>query len=274
MDGQNVIVTGSNTGIGFEIARGLAKLNATVILACRNEEKAKGAVEKIIASTGNKNVDYIVVDISIPQSIRKFFDIYKTKYGNKLKILINNGSIVAAQKEISSYGLELTFVTNVIGYHLLTNLLLESLKNDTPSRVVHVASRYAGGLRLDDINFNDRQYDCNEAYRNSKQAERMLTYALARRLQGSGVTVNCCHPGVIGTKLLKDLGFSSSSSPESGAQTPLYLAINPAIANISGQYFSDKVQTSCQFQKGIDEQEKLWSLCEKLTTEKQENTAS
>jgi len=272
MDGKNVIVTGANTGIGFEIARGLAKLNATVILACRNEEKAKEAVEKIIASTGNKNVDYIVVDISNQQSIRKFVDVYKTKYGNKLKVLINNGSIVAAQKEITTYGLEITFVTNVLGYHLLTNLLLETLKNDTPSRIVHVASRLAGGLRLDDINFNARQFDSNEAYRNSKQAERMLTYALARRIKEFGVTINCCHPGVINTKLLKDLGFNSSNSPESGAQTPLYLATSPAVASISGQYFSDKIKMECQFQQGIDEQEKLWSLCEKLTTEKQEST--
>jgi len=268
MDGQNVIITGSNAGIGFEIAHGLAKLNANVILACRNEEKAKSAVEKIIASTVNKNVDYMVIDISNQQSIRKFVDTYKTKYGNKLKVLINNGSIAATQKEFSSEGFELSFATNVLGYHLLTNLLLESLKNDTPSRIVHVASTYAGGLRLDDINFNSRSFDGNEAYRNSKQAERMLTYALARRLQGSGVIVNCCHPGVINTKLLSDLGFSSSSTPENGAQTPLYLASSPTVESISGQFFSNKMQTSCQFQKGIDAQEQLWTLCEKLTSEK------
>jgi len=268
---QNVIVTGSNTGIGFEVARGLAAMNATVILACRNEEKAKVAVQKIINSTGNKNVDYIAVDISNQKSIRNFVSTYKTKYGNRLKILINNGSIAATEKNMSEDGFEMTFSTNVLGYHLLTNLLLESLKNDKPSRIIHVASRLAGGLRLDDINFVKRSFDDNEAYRNSKQAERMLTYALARRLLGTDVTVNVCHPGVINTKLLSDLGFSSSATPEQGAQTILYLAVSPKVAQISGQFFSDKEIIFCQFQKNIDEQENLWNLCEKLTTKKEEN---
>jgi len=272
MDGQNVIVTGSNTGIGYEIARGLATLNATVILACRNEEKAKEAVQRMISSTGNKNIDYIVVDISSQKSIRNFVDVYKTKYGNRLKVLINNGSIAATAKEISVDGFEMTFSTNVLGYHLLTNLLLDALKNDIPSRIVHVASRYAGGLLLDDINFEKRPFDGNEAYRNSKQAERMLTYALARRLESAGVTVNVCHPGVIKTKLLSDLGFSSSSTPEQGAKTPIYLAINPKVAKITGQFFSDKEVCPCQFQKNLDEQEKLWNFCEKLT-KKEENAA-
>ena len=162
-------------------------------------------------------------------------------------------------------GIELTFATNVLGYYLFTVLLLDSLRRAPAARIVNVASKMAYGLDLDDVEFKRRRYDSSTAYAQSKQADRMLTWYLARQLEGTSVTANAMSPGAVNTALLHALapGFRGVS-PAQGADTALWLATSPDLKGVSGRFWSDRREQPCQFRSERDEQA-LWSLCERMT---------
>jgi len=253
------IVTGANIGIGKEIVRGIAKQgNNTVILACRNEEKGKKAVDDLVLSGLSRDkLKVMVVDTSSQKSIRSFATKFKSEHSS-LHCLINNAAIGGtSSKELSEDGIELTFATNVVGYFLLSNLLVDVLVKSAPSRIVNVASNYAGELDLKDINFDHRPYNKNSAYKQSKQANRMISWALADKLKDQQVTVNACHPGVIQTQLLNTLGFSSGATPQEGAHTPIWLATSPDVENVTGKFFDNKQEKKCNFRDKND-LENLW----------------
>jgi NAD(P)-dependent dehydrogenase (short-subunit alcohol dehydrogenase family) len=260
------LVTGANTGIGFEIARGLARGGFRVALACRDPVKGEAARKIIASETRDPDVELLIVDLASQSSIRSAAQEFSQKH-EVLDVLVNNAGTSSAKRRESPDGIELTFATNVLGYHLLTGQLLELLRRAPAARVINTASTMAYGLELDDVNFARRRYDASAAYAQSKQADRMLTWALARRLEGTSITANALHPGVVNTALLRAMapGFSGIT-PAEGADTAIWLATNPGVAGVSGRFWVRRRETPCEF-RGRDNEEALWSLCDRMTGE-------
>ena len=259
------LVTGANAGIGFEIARALACGGFRVALACRDRAKGEAARKTIASEARNPDIELLVVDLASQSSIRAAAREFSKKH-DVLDVLANNAGTSSAKRRESPDGVELTFATNVLGYHLLTGQLLELLRRAPAARIINTASMMAYGLELDDVNFKRRRYDASTAYAQSKQADRMLTWALARRLAGTSVTANAFHPGAINTALLRALapGFSGIT-PAEGADTAVWLATSPEVAGVSGKLWVRRRETACEF-RGRDNEEALWSLCDQMTT--------
>jgi NAD(P)-dependent dehydrogenase (short-subunit alcohol dehydrogenase family) len=157
---------------------------------------------------------------------------------------------------------ELQFATNVLAYFRMIRAFTPSLLAAEGAQVVNVASYWAGRLDLDDLEFRHRRYNNDAAYRQSKQADRMLSTAFAERLADQGVCVNACHPGDVSSTLSNNLGFGGHQSPEEGADTPVWLAIGSAGAETSGRYFENRRAVTCGFSKDRDTVERLFEACE------------
>ncbi|EDV59653.1 retinol dehydrogenase 13 [Drosophila erecta] len=252
--GKVFIVTGANTGIGKETALEIARRGGTVYMACRDMNRCEKARKDIIKETNNQNIFSRELDLSSLDSIRKFVDGFK-KEQPKLHVLINNAGVMRCPKTLTKDGYELQLGVNHIGHFLLTNLLLDVLKNSTPSRIVVVSSlaHTRGSINVADLN-SEKSYDEGLAYSQSKLANVLFTRELAKRLEGSGVTVNALHPGVVDTELARNWAFFQTNfvkyffkpmiwpllkTPKSGAQTSIYAALDPELKDISGLYFSD-----------------------------------
>jgi NAD(P)-dependent dehydrogenase (short-subunit alcohol dehydrogenase family) len=257
------LVTGANTGIGFEIARGLARTGARVVLACRNHAKGEAARSIIASEFKNTNTELLVVDLASQQSIRAATREFSEKY-DSLDVLVNNAATSSPTRQVSPEGIELTFATNVLGYHLLTALLLESLKRAPAARIVNLASMMAYGLDPTDIQFAKRPYNGATAYAQSKQANRILTWALARRLAGTNVTANAMSPGAVDTPLLHAMAPGiAGRTPAQGADTAIWLATSPELSGVNGRFYSDRHEHPCEFRDPATE-DALWSLCDRL----------
>jgi len=257
-DPQSVaLVTGATGAIGKAIARLLAARGEAVVLLCRSEEKAQRAVHEIREATGSQHVRYLLVDLSRRPSI----DGLAERWKGPAHVLVNNAAIAPRRRQESPEGIELQFATNVLGYFWLTQAFRRHLEASAPARVVNVASYWAGGLDLEDPEFRDRRYDNDLAYRQSKQADRMLTVAFARRLQSRGVAVNACHPGDVNSTLSNNLGFGGHETPEQGAATPVWLATDPAGQAVTGRYFERRRETRCRFAEDREAVEALYALC-------------
>jgi NAD(P)-dependent dehydrogenase (short-subunit alcohol dehydrogenase family) len=239
-----VLVTGATGTIGKAIARQIAaRPSYEVVLAVRNEDKARQAVREIIQATGNDRVRYELVDVSRQSSIQALAE----RWQGPLHGLVNNAAITPRSRQETPEGIELQFATNVLGYFWMIQAFSQILKQSTPARVVNVASNYAGDLDLSDLEFKRRYYNNNAAYRQSKQANRMLTVAQAERLKADGVTVNVCHPGGVNSALSNNLGFGGSESPDEGARTPVWLATEPIGQQQTGKYFAGLHEVRCRF---------------------------
>ena len=238
------VVTGANSGIGKATASGLARLGGTVVLACRNATRGEAARQDIVRDSGNPRVSLGIVDLASEASVRSFGKEFQEKH-SRLDVLINNAGVYTSHRDVTPDGLERQFEVNYLSGFLLTHLLLDLLKKSAPSRIVNVSSsaHMGGTIRFDDLQ-GERRYGGFRAYNQSKLAQILFTQELARRLEGTRVTVNACHPGVIRT----NLGMGGSSvvvrfvkmflkSPEKGAETPIYLATSPEVEGISGKYF-------------------------------------
>jgi NAD(P)-dependent dehydrogenase (short-subunit alcohol dehydrogenase family) len=260
------LVTGANTGIGFEVARGLARSGFRVVLACRDRAKGEAARNIISSEIRDSDVETLVVDLASQSSIRSAAQEFSRKH-HVLDVLVNNAGMSSPTRRESPEGIELTFATNVLGYHLLTGLLLELLRRAPAARVINTASMMAYGLDLDDVNFKRRRYDAAAAYAQSKQADRMLTWALARRLDGTSVMANALHPGVVNTALLRSFapGYSGIT-PAEGADTAIWLATSPELAGVSGRLWVRRRETPCEF-RGRENEEALWALCDRMTAD-------
>lgn len=268
---QVCVVTGASSGIGKEIARNLARRGATVVLACRDASKGELARRDIADDTGNQRVTLLWVDLASRGSIRRAAAHLLDQHP-RIHILVNNAGVCLTERRIGEDGIEVTWATNVLGYHLLTRLLLDRLMTSAPARIVNVASTYAGGLDLTDPEFRRRPYNGVAAYRQSKQAERMLTWALAERLAGTGVTANAAYPGGVATGIYRDFqGFRGAllrawvgvvkASPPDGADTPTWLATSPDLAGESGKFWSARRELRCPFRDPVA-LEGLWAVCE------------
>eukprot|EP00026_Physarum_polycephalum_P013886 Phypoly_transcript_14341.p1 GENE.Phypoly_transcript_14341~~Phypoly_transcript_14341.p1 ORF type:complete len:272 (+),score=47.22 Phypoly_transcript_14341:118-933(+) len=266
MAARNFIVTGANGVIGKEIVKGIARTGAHVVLAVRRMEAGQRTVDEIVkeANLPKENFEVMQVDLSNQASIKQFADKYKKEH-KTLHGLVNNAALNSSGSgQLSADGIELTWASNVMSYFLLSNLLLDTLKASAPARIVNVASNFAGELDVSDVQFNRRRYSVVSAYKQSKQANRMLSWALHDRIKGSGVTVNACHPGVVTSPVLQSLGMAQGSqSADQGAATPVFLATSPKVENVSGKYFVHSEETRCGF-ANKKEYDELWDVASKL----------
>jgi retinol dehydrogenase-12 len=274
LSGRTCVVTGASAGIGRAAAEELARLGGRVVLAVRDPDKGERARREIAGATGSDALEVALVDLARQESIRSFARELTGRHP-EMDVLVNNAGVWLSRRGESADGIELTWATNVLGYFLVTDLLLPSLKARRGARVVNVASRLAYGLDLDDVEFRRRPYVGKDAYAQSKQADRMLTWALARRLEGTGVTANAMHPGFVSTEIfakgggLAGLGVSLYSKlrarrPEEGADTVVWLAASPEPTGRSGVFWVDREERPCRF-RDEGEEEKLWRLCERMT---------
>lgn len=255
---QVAAVTGATGAIGQAIARGIAaEPDYEVVLLVRDEAKARQAVNDIIRSTGNTRVRYELVDVSRQASIKTL----AKKWQGLLHVLVNNAAVTPRRRQETPEGIELQFATNVLGYFWLTRAFTDLLKLSAPARVVNVASYWAGDLDLTDLEFKHRGYRNGTAYRQSKQANRMLTVAFSEQLKTHGVTVNACHPGDVNSSLSNDLGFGGHESPAEGARTPVWLATEPTGGQVTGKYFEHKRAVHCQFGEDREAVAALYQAC-------------
>jgi NAD(P)-dependent dehydrogenase (short-subunit alcohol dehydrogenase family) len=275
MAGKRVIITGPTSGFGKEIAVQLALSGADIVLACRDVQLGENTADEIARRTGAKNCVVMKIDTSNQKSIHEFSRQFCKRY-SRLDVLINNAGINRSQRQMSANGIELTFATNVLGYFCLTRDLLDLLRTSAPARIVNVASSYASDLDLADLQFDHRVYEGRKAYAQSKACDRMLTWAFARRLDGSGVTANAMAPGlVVNTGLYRDtapmirlilrlVSLRFGRSVAQGADTAIWLASSPEVEGVNGKFFDQRREVSCQF-RNVEAEEKLWSICEGLT---------
>jgi len=249
MNGKICVVTGANSGIGKETALGLAQMDAHVVMVCRNAEKGKAALEDVRRESGNSQVDLLIADMSSQASVRALAKQIIAKYP-RLDVLINNAGGAARERKLSADGIEMTLAANHLGPALLTLLVLDLLRASTPSRIINVSSEAQRRARLDmnDLQFERRKFNTFAAYGQSKLLMNAFTFELARRLEGTGVTANCLHPGVVATniwgadppfifKMIIAVVKPFMLSSKQGAEASLYLATSPDVAQTSGQYF-------------------------------------
>jgi len=272
MQKQIFILTGSTGVIGEKIAEKIAlnNLNHLVLLG-RNEDKCKILTTKLKEKTKNPDIEYEIVDLSLYSSVKSFVNRYK-KSGKRIDVLINNAAITTDKNIKTAEGLELQFAVNIMSYFWMMREFQDVLIASAPSRVVNVASNYAGDMDLKDLQFERRSYSSNTAYRQSKQANRMLTVAFAEQLASSNVAVNACHPGVVTSATLNGVGIQTGwESPEKGAETPLMLATEDIGQNVTGKFFSSLEQSNCPFGQQKDEVNTLFQYCENLTLSLEKN---
>lgn len=267
MKNRVCLVTGANTGIGKATALGLAQQGATVVMVSRSAERGQAALETIQQQTGNPNLHLMVADLSVQADIHRLAKEFQAQF-SALHVLINNAAVIPAERRLTVDGLELQFAVNHLAYFLLTHLLLDTLKVSIPSRIVNVSSQVHqwATLNFDDLQ-SEQGYEPRRVYGMTKLANVYFTKALAQRLDGTGVTVNCLHPGVIQTQLLRDYGASSSGdTPEAGAQTSLYLATSPEVEGITGQYFANQHLAEAAEKTQNDAiGQRLWEVSAQLT---------
>lgn len=281
LDGKTALVTGGNTGIGKETAMDLAKRGARVIIACRDLKKAKEAVDEIFQRSG-KTVRVVSLDLASLKSVRQCAEeINRTE--SRLDILINNAGIMACPHWKTEDGIEMQFGVNHLGHFLLTVLLLDLIKKSAPSRIVNVSSMahmWSGPLDFDDIVTRDKKYSSTNTYAQSKMCNIFFTKELARRLEGSGVTTYCLHPGAIHTELQRHwvpswaifripaVGLYTffTRTPFQGAQTSIFCAVDESLEKETGKYYDDCAEKT-PADPAYDEAmaKKLWELSERLT---------
>jgi NAD(P)-dependent dehydrogenase (short-subunit alcohol dehydrogenase family) len=258
----------------METARALARMGGRVILACRSAERGEAARRAIVEATGNASVELRLVDLASQRSIRDFAAGVLQDHP-RLHVLVNNAGVWLEKRRVSPDGIERTWATNVLAYFLLGQLLLAALARGAPARIVNVASQLAAELDIEDVEFTRRRYRGVSAYSQSKQADRMLTWALARRIAGSGVTANAMHPGGVRTAIFRKAGGIRSlaaaayarlnfKSAEQGADTVVWLAASQEAAGRHGRFWIDRGEVRCRF-ADAEPEERLWSLCARMT---------
>jgi NAD(P)-dependent dehydrogenase (short-subunit alcohol dehydrogenase family) len=273
MTGRTVLITGPTSGLGLEMARQLAAQGARLLLVCRDGARGETTADELRRRHPGVQAEVLTVDMARPQAVRALAARVRERV-SRLDVLLNNAGLNRRARQETPEGIELTFAANVLGPHLLSLELLELLKSSTPSRIVNVASTFARSLDLEDLQFTRRPYEGREAYAQSKACNRLLSWALARRLEGSGVTVNAMAPGLVQTRLFRDTPFVTRQmvrlaglffgrSVEQGADTAVWLASSPEVADRSGGFYSVRREIPCEYRDEARE-ERLWTGCERL----------
>ena len=252
---KKAIITGAYGKIGKELAKGMARLNYHLLLLGRDEKKLLRAVEEINYEFPGCKCDSYVVDLS---SKKEIFDL-AISINDKIDTLLNNAATAPKKKETNHGGIEMQWATNVLGYYWMIMAFQNHLLKSVNPRVINVASYWAGGLDLKDPEFKYRTYNNDEAYRQSKHANRLMTYGLAELFNGK-ISINVCHPGDVNSKLSNDLGFGGSESPKKASETPLLLATTEVGIDNSGEYFEYGKKTNCRFKNQKSESAQLLDL--------------
>ena len=245
MQGKTILVTGSTDGIGKQTALELACMGAHVIVHGRSLARAQAALEEIRQAVertcGEPALDILIADFSSLEQVRQMAAQVQERFP-RLDVLVNNAGVFMKRRQLTPQGLEYTLVINHLAHFLLTHLLLDVLKRSAPARILNVSSnthQWVTDVDFDNLQ-GERHYDGDDAYALSKLANIWFTVELAERLQGSGVTVNALHPGVINTKLLRTGFVAPGAEVSEGAETSVYLACAPQVEGVSGAYFVQK----------------------------------
>ncbi|HZS39290.1 MAG TPA: SDR family oxidoreductase [Polyangia bacterium] len=277
LSGKVCLVTGFTQGIGKETALGLAKKGATLVLVARDAARAEAAAAEVrAAAASGAAVEVLLADLSSQASVRKLAGEFLARH-DRLDVLVNNAGAINTSRKVTVDGLEMTFAVNHLAYFLLTNLLLDAVKKAAPARIINVSSaaHSSGRIDFEDLQ-GERGYAGFRAYGQSKLANILFTRELARRLDGTRVTANALHPGVVRTGFgrgdggLLALGVKIAGvffiSPAQGAATTLWLASSPEVANVSGKYFA-KCREKAPSRRAQDDDtaRKLWDVSAKLT---------
>jgi len=276
LEGRTCLVTGATSGIGEETAVGLARCGARVILVARSRERGEASVARVKARTGNTAVEVLLADLASQEETRQLARQVLERCPS-LHVLVNNAAVVHLRRETTVDGCEMTFAVNHLAAFLLTRLLLDHLIASRPARIVNVASNghKFGRLDFDDLE-SEKKYSWMRVYGTSKLANVLFTYELGRRLEGTGVTANCLHPGAVSTRLGMNNGRLGRIvipllrpfflTPEAGAKTSIYLASSDEVENVSGKYFV-KCRPTSSSPDSYDEPlaRRLWEKSSQLT---------
>ncbi len=279
MNGKIVLITGANSGIGFETARQLAQLGARVIMVCRDPERGRSAMSRIAQIATGPAPTLLIADLSSQASIHALADEVRSRF-SRIDVLINNAGAIFARRELSVDGIEKTFAINHLAPFLLTRLLFDLVRAAPAGRVITVASEiHSGSLDFDNLQ-GERHYNFLRAYNQSKLENILFTYELARRAKNTGVTVNSLSPGPTMTRfgdnmhglpglfprVMKRIPFLFVD-PEQGASTSVYLASSAEVAGISGRFFLKRRDTrSKPITYDLDVARRLWDTSEQLIT--------
>ncbi|WP_457918207.1 SDR family oxidoreductase [Candidatus Lokiarchaeum ossiferum] len=272
MEEKICMITGANSGIGKEMAIQLAKRGHHVVMICRNEDRGKKALEEIKNRSGNSKIDLLIADLGNLRTIKPMVDQFLAKYP-RLDVLINNAGVFKQKRTTSVDGFEMIFAVAHLGHFYLTILLLESLKKSAPARIINVSSdihRFFT-VHFEDLMF-EKKYASQKAYGSAKFANVLFTKDLAKKLAGTGITVNAFHPGHVKTNMTTSNDsrfvrfFTALSGPlytpvNKAAQTGVYLATSPEVSNISGEYFKKcAIAKSHKMTQDEEYQSKLWNI--------------
>ncbi len=276
MGGKVILITGGTSGIGKAAATALAGMGANVVITGRNEERGRRALQEIREESGNDGVELMLADLAVQSEVRRLAEEFR-EHHDRLVVLINNAGLVLSERTETPDGIEMQLAINHLAPFLLTNLLLDLLKKSAPSRIVTVSSdaHRWGSMDLDDLQSRKR-YRAFPVYGRTKLANIMFTHELAERLEGTGVTANCLHPGSVNT----NFAVSSRSpftllfrafkpfmrSPEQGADTLIYLVASPEVEGMTGKYLVDRrVKAASDAAYDQTTRKELWEASEELT---------
>ena len=277
MEGKTCLITGGSDGIGYAAARELARMGARVVIVGRNTAKTDAAVERIIAETGNPAVECLLADLSSQREVRRVAA-EALELLPRLDVLLNNAGAIFLSNRRSVDGIEMTFALNHIGYFMLTNLLMDRLRESAPARIINVSSSSHGSpgrFRLEDLPNpgSNRGY---RAYGRSKLCNILFTYELARRLEGTNITVNALHPGLVQTNIARNNGLlgrvvnffigARGVDADKGAETLVYLAASSEVEGVTAKYFVDcRAVPSSNLSYDAELAARLWDMSESLT---------
>ncbi len=271
MHGKICLVTGSSSGLGKATALGLAQLGATVILGCRDKQRGEAALAEIKIASGNQMVELMLIDLSLQHSVRSIIAEFESRF-DRLDVLINNAGVFKNQRILTVDGLETMFATNHLGPFLLTNLLMNKLKSSSSARILSITAPSTTPLDFDDLQ-GEKKFNAYTAFGASKMCNLLFTYELARRLEGTHITANAIHPGLVKSGIMREaaapvrwLTYLISTAPQKAAETPIYYASSPEVEGITGMFFKDKQAIdSNPYSKNQEIQKHLWEISVSLT---------
>ena len=274
LENKIVIITGGSSGVGRALAERVLKSGAHLVMLNRDAEKTDAMIPELKAKTKSEKIDFIQADFSSFESVRKAAESFKSKY-DRLDILVNNAATTNADFLKTEDGIELTFAVNHLAPFLLTNLLLDTIKRSAPARIINIASNAHIKIDFDNLN-GEKKFDPFLAYKYSKMGNILFTFELAEKLEGTGVTVNAVHPGVVNTAIYRQitgvqklllkiiLPFAFTAEKSAGYIFPLVGA--EEFAGVTGKFLYKTVPLKVKQEEGIDEDRKrLWILSERLT---------
>ena len=277
MQGRVCLVTGASSGIGRVTAVELARRGATLGLVCRDRGRGEETVAEIAAKTGNRTTALHLADLASQAATRAVAAELLATYP-RIHLLVNNAGVITLKHSTSPDGIETVFAVNHLAYFLLTNLLLDRIKASAPARIVNVASdahKFVRGINWDDLGWT-RGYKTMRVYGQSKLANILFTTELARRLEGTGVTVNAVHPGSVATRFGQNNGTIATvltkllapffRTPEQGAQTSIHVATSPAVEGLTGRYFANcREARPSRAAQDVASARRLWEISTQMT---------